>query len=49
MIGEVVRRVTGKSFGTYVKEEVAEKVGADFHFRVDPKEFKRIADLVEAN
>ena len=49
LIGEVVRRITGKSFGTYFKEEVAEKIGADFHVGVDPKDFERIADLVEAN
>ena len=42
LIGEVVRRVTGKSFGTSVKEEVADKVGADFHTGVDPKEFERM-------
>ncbi len=48
LIGEVVRRVTGKSFGTFFREEVAEKVGADFHVGVDPKHFHRIADLVPA-
>ena len=32
LIGEVVRRISGKSFGTYFKEEVAEKVGADFPY-----------------
>ena len=42
LIGEVVRRITGKSFGTYFKEEVAEKIGADFHVGVDPKNFERI-------
>ena len=44
LIGEVVRRVTGKSFGTFFREEVAEKVGADFHIGVNPKHFDRIAD-----
>lgn len=48
LIGEVVRRVTGKSFGTFFREEVAEKVGADFHIGVNPKHFDRIADLVAA-
>lgn len=48
LIGEVVRRVTGKSFGTYFKQEVADKVGADFHIGVDPQHFGRIADLVAA-
>jgi CubicO group peptidase (beta-lactamase class C family) len=48
LIGEVVRRITGKSFGTFFREEVAEKIGADFHIGVDPKHFDRIADLVAA-
>lgn len=49
LIGEMVRRITGKSFGTYFKEEVAEKVGADFHIGVDPKHFNRIADVLDAS
>ena len=49
LIGEVVRRITGKSFGTYFKEEVAEKVNADFHIGVDPKHFHRIADVLEGD
>ena len=48
LIGEVVRRATGKSFGTYFREEVAEVVGADFHVGVPESEFARIADLVPA-
>ncbi|MEA3216526.1 MAG: hypothetical protein QOJ19_2682 [Acidimicrobiia bacterium] len=31
LIGEVVRRVTGQSFGTFFRREVAEPLGADFH------------------
>ncbi len=48
LIGEVVRRITGRSFGTFFREEVAEKVGADFHVGVDPAHFHRIAELVAA-
>ena len=48
LIGEVVRRVTGKSFGAYFKEEVADRVEADFHVGVDPIHFPRIAELVAA-
>jgi CubicO group peptidase (beta-lactamase class C family) len=47
LIGEVVRRITGKSIGTYFKQEVVDKVGADFHIGVDPQDFHRIADVVE--
>jgi CubicO group peptidase (beta-lactamase class C family) len=31
LVGEVVRRVSGQSLGTYFREQVAEPLGADFH------------------
>ena len=31
LVGEVVRRITGKSLGTVFREEIAEPLGADFH------------------
>ena len=46
LIGEVVCRITGKSFGQHFKEAVADPVGADFHIGVDPRHFPRIAELV---
>ncbi len=48
LIGEVVRRVTGQTLGQYFSAEVAQQVGADFQIGVDPADFPRIADLVEA-
>jgi CubicO group peptidase (beta-lactamase class C family) len=48
LIGEVVRRITGKTIGEFFKSDVAEVVGADFHIGVDPSDFSRIADLVAA-
>jgi|TARA_B110000259_G_scaffold188451_1_gene247571 CubicO group peptidase (beta-lactamase class C family) len=49
LIGEIVRRITGKSFGTFFKEEVADKVNADFHIGTDSKHFQRIADVLEGD
>ena len=46
LIGEVVRRVTGQSIGTFFREEIAEPLGADFHIGVDPRHFHRIGDMV---
>jgi len=37
LIGEVVRRVTGQSFGTFFRTEVAEPLGADFHVGFGPE------------
>ncbi len=31
LVGELVRRVSGQSLGTYFREQVAEPLGADFH------------------
>ena len=47
LIGEPIRRITGKSFGTFFREEIAEKVDADFHIGLDPKHFYRVADVLE--
>ncbi|MGI8756490.1 MAG: serine hydrolase domain-containing protein [Acidimicrobiales bacterium] len=44
--GEVVRRVTGRTIGTYFREEVAEPLGADFHIGLAESEDARVADLV---
>jgi CubicO group peptidase (beta-lactamase class C family) len=44
--GEIVRRVTGRSLGTFFREEVAEPLGADFHIGLAPEHDDRVAELV---
>ncbi|MCP4002853.1 MAG: beta-lactamase family protein [bacterium] len=44
--GEIVRRVSGKSIGTFFREEIAEPLGADFHIGLDPKHDSRVGELV---
>ena len=46
LVGEVVRRISGRSLGTFLREELAEPLGADFHVGVDPMHFHRIAELI---
>ena len=46
LVGEVVRRVTGRSLGTFLREELAEPLGADFHVGVHPRHFPRIGELI---
>jgi CubicO group peptidase (beta-lactamase class C family) len=46
LIGEVVRRITGKSLGTVFREEIAQPLGADFHIGLPASEDHRVADLV---
>ena len=48
LVGEVVRRITGRSLGTFFKEEIARPLGADFHFTLPESEDARVADLVVA-
>lgn len=48
LIGEVVRRITGRTIGTFFREEVAEKVGADFHIGMDADDFPRVAEMIPA-
>jgi CubicO group peptidase (beta-lactamase class C family) len=44
--GELVRRVTGRSLGTFFRDEVAGPLGADFHIGLPASEDHRVADLV---
>ena len=38
LVGEVVRRITGRSLGTVFREEIAEPLGADFHIGLPESE-----------
>jgi len=46
LVGEVVRRITGRSLGTVFREEIAEPLGADFHIGLPASEDARVADLI---
>jgi CubicO group peptidase (beta-lactamase class C family) len=46
LIGEVIRRITGRSLGTVFREEIAEPLGADFHIGLPASEDNRVADLI---
>ena len=46
LIGEVVRRITGQTIGTFFRKEVAEPLGADFHIGMGPEHDARVADLI---
>ncbi|HET8575683.1 MAG TPA: serine hydrolase domain-containing protein [Methylomirabilota bacterium] len=48
LIGEVVRRVTGKSLGAYLREEIAGPAGIDFFIGFGPELDPRCADLIPA-
>jgi CubicO group peptidase (beta-lactamase class C family) len=46
LVGEVIRRATGKTVGTVFREEIAEPLGADFHIGLPASEDARVAELV---
>ena len=46
LVGEVVRRITGRSLGTFFRQEVAEPLGADFHIGLPASEDARVAELI---
>ena len=46
LVGEVLRRITGRSLGTVFREEIAEPLGADFHIGLPASEDGRVADLI---
>jgi CubicO group peptidase (beta-lactamase class C family) len=46
LVGEVVRRVTGRSLGTVFREEIAEPLGADFHIGLPASADARVAELI---
>ena len=46
LLGEVVRRVTGQTFGQYFREAIAEPIEADFYFASPPDVDARISRLI---
>ena len=46
LVGEVIRRVTGQTVGSFFRKEVAEPLGADFHIGLDPAEFARVSNVI---
>ncbi len=46
LVGEVVRRIAGKSLGTYVRDTFAKPLGLDFHIGLAEREHVRVADIL---
>jgi CubicO group peptidase (beta-lactamase class C family) len=46
LLGELIRRITGKSVGTYFKENVAGPLKADFHIGLSEVHDYRVGDLI---
>jgi CubicO group peptidase (beta-lactamase class C family) len=46
LIGEVVRRITGRTVGSVFRTEIAEPLGADFWIGLPASEDRRVAELI---
>lgn len=46
VLGEVFRRITGRTVGQYLRTEIAEPIGADIHIGTRPTEQHRCAEAV---
>jgi len=49
LIGEVLRRITGKTLGAYLREEIAQPLGLDFHIGLDAQHDGRVAQMIGAD
>jgi CubicO group peptidase (beta-lactamase class C family) len=48
LVGEVIRRISGKTPGVYLRDEIAGPLGIDFHIGLDAGHDTRTADLIAA-
>lgn len=46
LVGEVIRRITGKQLGQFLADELAGPLGADFHIGLPDSEFGRVANVI---
>ncbi|KAJ5611423.1 beta-lactamase [Penicillium lagena] len=46
LIGELVRRITGKSLTQFITDEIANPLGADFHLGIPEENWSRTADII---
>jgi CubicO group peptidase (beta-lactamase class C family) len=46
LVGEVVRRITGKTLGTFFRDEVAIPLGADFYIGLPEEHEPRVAEMI---
>ncbi len=49
LVGEVVRRVSGKELGAFFRDEIAGPLGLDFHLGLPETEEERVAPTIRAN
>jgi CubicO group peptidase (beta-lactamase class C family) len=46
LVGDVVRRITGQTLGTFLAAEITGPLGADFHIGLDPRHDHRVSPII---
>ena len=46
LIGELLRRIDGRTLGAFFRDEVARRLGADFHIGLPASEDHRVAEMI---
>lgn len=46
LVGEVVRRITGRTIGQFLRDELTGPLGVDFHIGLPDSEFDRVANVI---
>jgi CubicO group peptidase (beta-lactamase class C family) len=46
LVGEVIRRITGNTVGTFFREEIADPLGADCHIGLAQEHDSRVAEMI---
>ncbi|MEM7273581.1 MAG: serine hydrolase domain-containing protein [Actinomycetota bacterium] len=46
LVGEVIRRIDGRTLGRFFAEEIARPLGADFHIGLDPSDDDRVSMVI---
>ncbi|MGA2408975.1 MAG: serine hydrolase domain-containing protein [Candidatus Binataceae bacterium] len=48
LVGEVIRRITDKSAGSYFRDEIAGPLGLDCHIGLDPRDDERCGQMIQS-
>ena len=48
LLGEIIRRVTGQSLGTFFRNEVAAPLGGDYHIGTGPEHDHRVSLMIQS-
>ncbi len=48
LMGEIIKRISGKSIGNFFREEIAEPLDIDFHIGLEDKHHSRVAEIHQA-